>query len=270
VSAILLGSFGCRRATDLPAEHLDGVATEDAAVARDAALTVDRSVDLTVDRSVDLAPAVDVVAILPADSGADLPATVDVASPCGGKGQPCCPDAGGACAQDPPGCGLVGAACCPRFRCSDAETVCVGADPSSATCKKCGRTTGAQIQPCCAGNQCLDGGCCIHLQSANIGPYCVRVGQVCWDVASKCASDGSCGPTCGAPNQPCCHGPGVDYCSASGTACMRPSGDTGDACVPCGKAGEPCCQQVASQYSIQPCDVGLTCTASGTDERCGP
>ena len=164
------------------------------------------------------------------------------------------------------GCGHVGDLCCPDLTCVDPETVCVGSNPATALCKRCGRSQNATNLPCCPGNQCLDGSCCFHPQTANVGPFCVGVGNACFELGSHCASTGSCGPNCGGVDQPCCHGLGVDYCGAGGTACMRAAGAAVASCVACGKMGQPCCQQVASEYSIQPCAVGLRCWADG---RCG-
>jgi hypothetical protein len=171
--------------------------------------------------------------------------------------------------EDGPDCGRTGQPCCPDLSCRDPETVCVGADPTTATCKRCGRVEGGSQNPCCPGNQCLDGSCCVHLQTPNVGPYCVRPGTVCWDVDSRCGATGSCGPSCGGAGQLCCFGLGVSYCSASGTACMRVPGAE-PSCVRCGKADQPCCQHIASPYSIEPCERGLRCRTSAAGDRCAP
>jgi hypothetical protein len=172
-------------------------------------------------------------------------------------------------AADGPPCGHADDRCCPDLTCVDPETACVGRDPDTALCKRCGRSQGAAILPCCPGNRCLDGSCCVHLQTENLGPFCVGVGAVCFDVDSRCAASGSCGPGCGGAGQPCCQALGVPYCSASGTACMRATAAAAPSCVTCGQAGQPCCQQVASPYSIQPCAVGLRCLPSASGDRCG-
>jgi hypothetical protein len=168
---------------------------------------------------------------------------------------------------DTPGdCGRAGEICCPGLECVAPETVCVGADPATATCQPCGRSIGTERRPCCRGNSCLDGGCCIHLVSGNIGPSCVSVGSLCWELGSVCTASGSCRPGCGGPHQPCCRGLNTDYCSASGTACLRAAGAANDSCLPCGQAGQPCCRAVLSQYSIEPCAPSLRCTA----DLCSP
>jgi hypothetical protein len=172
-------------------------------------------------------------------------------------------------AADWPPCGHIEDRCCPDLSCVDAETVCVGSDPGTALCKRCGRSQGATILPCCPGNRCLDGSCCVHLQTANVGPFCIGVGSVCFDTNSRCQASGSCGPGCGAAGQPCCEALGTPYCSASGTACMRATGAAAPSCVACGQAGQPCCQQVASPYSIPPCAVGLRCLTLNVGDRCG-
>jgi hypothetical protein len=295
-------------AEEPPDDHLDaGAASDgpvlDADLAPDAGQPSDRPVDLTAQR--DLVAAVGAEAVRPVGaedaaacgalaqrccpgakcaSGANCVVVLDVGGtcdPCGGHHESCCREgpgcrdagdrcSGGFCNHDEPGCGVTGGPCCLDSRCNDADAVCVGANPGSAICKKCGHTTVGASQPCCAGNLCADGGCCVHLQSGNIGPYCVRPGDTCWELGSKCAAGGSCGPACGGANQPCCHGLGTDYCSAAGTACMATTRDGPASCLPCGKAGQLCCRQVTSQFSIPACAAGLLCTPNGTDVRCMP
>jgi hypothetical protein len=245
----------CNRATDLPTD----LATERPDGARpilaegDAAFSADRLVER------DVPAAVKPDTSVPLDSRAlDGPALDGPA-----------PDRP---ALDGPAvtlCGRLGELCCPGLECSDAESVCVGNDALTAVCEKCGRSSPSGRIPCCAGNQCLDGSCCVHVLSGNLGPVCAGIGASCWGVGSSCAANGSCGPTCGGPNQPCCQGLNLPYCSASGTACMRAPGAAASACLPCGKAGQPCCEQVPSSFSIEPCGPGLACTATPSGNRCG-
>jgi hypothetical protein len=248
-SVLLL--VACSGGTDLPTERHDtGAAAPDAATP----VPADSSAppDLRADAAAPDAPAPDAPA-------SDAPA----------------PDARADThaldrAPDWPPCGHVDDRCCPDLSCVDAETVCVGNDPDTALCKRCGRSIGSTNLPCCPGNQCLDGSCCFHAQTPNVGPFCVGVGAICFDVDSRCTASGSCGPDCGGLGQRCCQGLGVAYCGASGTACMRAPGAAAPSCVACGKAGQPCCQQVASPFSIQPCAVGLRCRPLDVGDRCAP
>lgn len=235
----------CNRSTELPVTPPDAAPS----LERDAA---------SADASIDVSPLLD----LAADT-ADVPSRLEAALPM--EAGP--PDTAAA-ASDGPDCGRLDFGCCPDLSCRDPETVCVGADPTTATCKRCGRVEGVNQNPCCAGNQCLDGSCCIHIQSGNVGPFCVRPGTVCWDVNSRCSATGSCGAGCGGAGQACCQGLGVSYCSATGTACMRIPDDAVPSCIRCGKADQPCCRHIASPYSIEPCERGLRCRVSPAGDRC--
>jgi hypothetical protein len=242
---MLLALAACHRATELPLEKLDGAAP--VAVADAAPLAPDSTVpapDTTAPAPDTAAPAPDTAIAAPRDAGAEAP----------GRDAP---------ADAPPAdCGKLGGSCCPDLTCTAPESVCVGSDAATAVCQKCGRATLAQRLPCCPGNQCLDGSCCIAGVTANLGPACSAPGTVCFELGSLCGAGGSCRPTCGGANQPCCQGLNLSYCSASGTACMQAPGASTATCVPCGQAGQPCCAQLPSDYSIEPCGRGLRCTAA--------
>jgi hypothetical protein len=221
-------------------------------------------------------------------AGVDCLADVDGAfqcSTCGGSNERCCangppcldpsqvcddrPGGGRTCGVRAGSCGVAGALCCAGLTCTAPETVCVGNDPATATCQPCGRANSTAHIPCCAGNRCVDGSCCVHVLTTGVGPACIGVGDACWGQGSACNPNGSCEPGCGGRNQPCCHALNLDYCSASGTVCLKVPGSNAAACVPCGQAGQPCCQQVASTLSIEPCERGLTCRATPDGTRCG-
>jgi aryl-phospho-beta-D-glucosidase BglC (GH1 family) len=92
--------------------------------------------------------------------------------------------------------------------------------------------------PCCAGNACSDGGCCVLGVCASPGAVCGVLGGVC--------SGGTCG-TCGGAGMGCCSSGGTGTCTAASTACAS------GICVLCGGAGLPCCSGT----------TGNTCLASG-------
>lgn len=80
--------------------------------------------------------------------------------------------------------------------------------------------------PCCSGNACGEGGCCVS-------GVCAAPGAVCGALGGLCAN-GTCG-TCGGAGLNCCPTGGVGLCTATGTNCWN------NICVLCGSAGQPCC-----------------------------
>jgi hypothetical protein len=190
---------------------------------------------------------------------------------CGGPGAPCCPgqlcnEPGLACLGSAgegicQRCGGPGELCCPgTVRCNGSDTVCVG-QSSSARCVKCGTaspTSGGRV-PCCAGNQCRDGSCCVNEEFNT--PFCVAVNSSCLVVSGVCGSNGSCGG-CGGVGQPCCSG---RYCTGSGTMCS--STGSGSTCIPCGRLGQPCCSRYSSS-ALPPCEGSLKCTQVSGVSQC--
>jgi hypothetical protein len=220
---------------------------------------------------------------------------------CGGSNEPCCPGntcAPGACCSAngslPPRCvpegqnclildtvnggvcrggvcqcGLEGAPCCesPATACASPTDACSLA--GGGTCLPCG-TPG---NPCCPGDICADGGCCIYVgsqaqpETESGSPValteCYEAGATCpTSPASTCAA-GSCGD-CGGYYQPCCVLDGVSVCTAPDTFCL--SGPSGSRCESCGTASHTCCVGYAP-----PCNAGLTCWQTArADTVCQP
>jgi hypothetical protein len=136
-----------------------------------------------------------------------------------------------------------------------------------------GPACGAPGQPCCPGNVCGGGGCCV-------GCDCVAPGTSCGPLGGACA-DGSCG-VCGGPGQLCCPDGG---CTAPGTRCesgvCQSCGTAGNRCCwteiciaatticdsytatcqHCGQTGEPCCREQACDEGG--CCYGGACVAPG-------
>lgn len=101
---------------------------------------------------------------------------------------------------------------------------------------------GGHDEPCCPGNRCANGGCCMSTR-------CVGFGETC--LSPDSCVNGSCGGRCGGLDsqlrpQPCCAG---RLCTAGGTICVGSGEGT---CQPCGVKGIQCC---AGSY----CDSGLAC-----------
>jgi hypothetical protein len=211
---------------------------------------------------------------------------------CGDKDQRCCPgtndrplckDTSLVCEPGADGlarcqpCGVAGSYCCKagtRSTCQEPETVCADLG-SGPRCYRCGTASqDARLTPCCPGNICKDGSCCVgrtgRLANAfQQAPVCIGVGASCPGTSGSCDSGGSCGG-CGGPDQPCC-GTGTAmegrFCSAPGTVCRpAPGGDF--TCRPCGQRDQPCCR---TDYTLFPICVGnLRCTffPFPTDHRC--
>jgi hypothetical protein len=117
--------------------------------------------------------------------------------------------------------------------------------------------------PCCPGNLCNDGGCCLNQEicQANGAP-CGRAGEVT-------CHNGSCqdatGASCGGIMEPCCSG-GIG-CTAPGAGCVSGT------CHRCGGDGEACCDtfDFAGETRCSPrflCSQRLT-ENPGTCSACG-
>ncbi len=126
------------------------------------------------------------------------------------------------------GCGGTGSdTCCPTSAdhpslCSASKTTCVldnNGGGASDSCQACGGNN----QPCCDGNACDSGGCCVQ-------DKCVNNNASCGQGLGNCKT-GSCG-TCGGLGQACCAG---DACTATDTRCLL------NICAPCGGQDQRCC-----------------------------
>jgi hypothetical protein len=168
----------------------------------------------------------------------------------------------------PPGCGDVDEPCCPGQRCKSDDSVCVGGE--GGHCATCGTTPIGARAPCCAGNRCGPGRCCVHVVSDGVSAFCVGVGDVCWELGSSCTAGGSCRSGCGAEGQPCCQGLNNVYCSQIGTTCTHAMPSPAATCVACGGAGQPCCQPLESSFSIPGCLGELACKPTPAGKRCMP
>jgi hypothetical protein len=101
---------------------------------------------------------------------------------------------------------------------------------------------GMDMQACCAGGACLNGGCCDHNQN---GGTCVGATGMCSAMQGVCTANGCQNGMCGKAGQQCCGG-GVG-CTDALTDCVN------NMCAACGHKGEPCCANKV-------CDQGRTCT----------
>ncbi len=126
-----------------------------------------------------------------------------------------------------------------------------GDAPGDAPLDVLGPGCGLPEQPCCPGDACGAGGCCVD-------QICVGAGQSCGHSLGAC-SGGSCG-SCGALGQPCCPEYLSNDCSAVpdagacagctqvGTMCSNETG--GGTCIACGAPGQECCTYAClGQYS---------------------
>jgi hypothetical protein len=89
---------------------------------------------------------------------------------------------------------------------------------------------GAAGYPCCAGNSCQGGGCCVS-------DICMAPGGTCVGLGGGTCNAGACG-ACGGLGLPCCGadgGSGSGSCTAPNTRCSA------GICAPCGEAGSACC-----------------------------
>jgi hypothetical protein len=145
---------------------------------------------------------------------------------CGGDMENCCTSGGGAYCTSP------GLACVPRF----------GPD----LCEACG----GPGEPCCPGQACDGGGCCVDND-------CVAPGASCGGTAGLCSAGSCAGGTCGRPGQPCC--PGGIGCSAPYAVCVG-----GSVCETCGNSGDRCCSP------DNHCNGSLVCTALAGPDLCMP
>jgi hypothetical protein len=102
-------------------------------------------------------------------------------------------------------------------------------------------TCGLPNLPCCPGNQCEGGGCCLADRCVSRGSSCYRGGDSCYE--------GSCGGNCGGKGQPCCP---ERACTATRVTCAGGMGEAGGSCVSCGAPGEPCCAK-------SHCEGGAVC-----------
>ena len=113
-------------------------------------------------------------------------------------------------------------------------------------------------QPCCPGNVCASGGCCIQNR-------CVAVGEACGPRSDLSCFNGSCGGDCGGLGESCCP---LRTCTAPWTAC---DGEGAAAmCRSCGFLGEPCCDGVCDPgtgtvCTVQPDGGASVCSRSSTD-----
>src|SRR5207245_1664113 len=102
---------------------------------------------------------------------------------------------------------------------------------------------GAAGAPCCAGNVCSDGSCCVAVQNSFTPGACVAQGSNCSSLSTApaaCMAGGSCGGTCGAVGQPCCTNSSstTRWCGQSGTTCLLSGASY--VCARCGGQGQPC------------------------------
>jgi cysteine-rich repeat protein len=105
--------------------------------------------------------------------------------------------------------------------------------------------------PCCDGNQCRGGGCCVS-------DVCMAEGGTCVGIGGGICNAGTCG-SCGGLGLPCC---GANSCTASGTKCV------GGTCVKCGELGTACCTSAAGGAGA--CNgAGLVCNSSNLCIACG-
>jgi hypothetical protein len=121
-------------------------------------------------------------------------------------------------------------------------------------CTQCGGSG----QPCCDGNNCSNGGCCIQ---AVVGSTCVAAQAMCPGMQGACSAGGCQGGACGKTGEPCCVG---DVCTAPLTTCRTMQ------CAACGGAGQPCCPEFGrggggGGY----CTTGLACDGNDTCAQCG-
>ena len=105
-------------------------------------------------------------------------------------------------------------------------------------------TCGGPGFPCCSGNMCSAGGCCVF-------GVCAAPAAVCGTLGGACNS-GTCG-TCGGAGLNCCSAGGADTCTATGTGCFN------GICVVCGGAGLSCCAGPGSNTCL---GDGLVCNGT--------
>ena len=215
---------------------------------------------------------------------AEAPGKAGSCVACGGLGAPCCPgqrctDSGSVCVVTEGGsstscqkCGGPGEVCCyGPSPCSSPDTVCSQSTTGQPRrCIRCGTASpaspvgGVQV-PCCGGNTCTDGSCCVSSFNQSV---CIGRGSSCLSLpgtaAGMCGDNGSCNG-CGAAGQPCCAG---DSCTASGTQCSSTGGS--GTCTACGKSGQPCCKR-SGIFDPVTCEGSLKCTSTaGGPAQCTP
>ena len=195
---------------------------------------------------------------------------------CGVRGGPCCPgqrctEAGAICLTgypEPPegicqACGGSGEVCCPgTIACNGADLLCL-ASAGRLRCTRCGTASPAvgPPVPCCGGNTCTDGSCCVTGPTNT--PFCAGINNACVAVPGTCGANNSCGG-CGGLNEPCCG----NQCTAAGTHCPSIAPYV---CSPCGKAGQPCCRRYRDTTSEPPaCEGALKCTFADGAQVCAP
>lgn len=164
-----------------------------------------------------------------------------VGAQCPGSGEPSeC--VGGTCVA----CGNPNEVCCTTLQpdCEDETTAC-----QDKKCVPCGLEAG---QPCCSGNSCrgyaleCENNTCTKCGETG-DPCCKQGSTKCYNDTDVCRND-HCTQCSGDPGSFCCSGnfpcPGSGY----------PAECINDACVPCGRENEACCQ------TLQPaCPDGTTC-----------
>ena len=130
--------------------------------------------------------------------------------------------------------------------CTASQHACVdGGIFTSGVCAKCGEVT----QPCCDGNLCLSGGCCVHAGPADLRGKCVIQGGKCSPgmrcFANNCVPE-QCVPGCG-PNKTYlgaskgCGNQGQAGCGGAYNCPAAYSMSTASGCEACGGKDQPCC-----------------------------
>ena len=93
-------------------------------------------------------------------------------------------------------------------------------------------TCGTPGMPCCDGNGCGGGACCVS-------GICMSSGATCAGLGDGICNAGACGG-CGGVGLPCCRtSSGSSMCTAPGTSCT--TSGTASACTRCGSLGDLCC-----------------------------
>ena len=119
--------------------------------------------------------------------------------------------------------------------------------------------------PCCDGNGCVGGGCCVSR-------ICMAENSACVTLGDGICKAGSCG-ACGGPQQPCCGAnPATGSCTSAGTTCESGTcvqcGDLGGACCPGADGGTGTCSETKAICSGNTClacgSLGSLCCAGNT------
>jgi hypothetical protein len=243
VAAILLGLAGCGGKSRPGAGDGGGTGDRGGGETSPDGGGDDTGPDAAIDVLVDAGAEPGDAAIADAPASDAEPCWVPGGCQCGKLGQSCCS-------------GAVGAGC------SEPTTACAAAPGTlTYTCVRCG----GPGEPCCAGNTCSNGGCCVT-ERLDGGDHslCTASGAACplatpATCGSTPAMPASCG-ACGSVGQPCCAGtPDLQVCTAPNTYCTAQS--PGATCAACGAEGQPCCSHGISigTGSLGVCNAGLHC-----------